>query len=386
MDILLIVIFAILLIWIIIKVFNHSGDDYNRGTDNYNRNADNYDRGDEPKNNKKSSSSIFSIFSNKTDSKKPYRPLFSDYFYSPFDKQAIKWCANLLNLEESELKNILEDIPSHYKSFRIGKRSGGYRIISAPNEKLLNLQKTIYNRILLSVNIHPTATGFRKEMSIVNNAKPHLGKDMILKMDIMDFFGSIHLYTVTKTFEKIGYPKNISEVLAALCCLKKKLPQGAPTSPALSNIVAYEMDKQLTSLSKEHYLTYTRYADDMTFSGDIPNQNTLIAAITKIVKKEGFAIKIKKTRFLPKNRRKIVTGISISSGEKMTIPKAKKRELRKNIHFILTKGLAQHQRHIKSNDPAYLKRILGYLSFWLSIEPDNQYVIKSIKALKKLQK
>lgn len=385
MDTLLIVIFAILVIWVIIKVFSNLGEnDYNRGTDNYNRNADNYDKGYESQ--KKKKSSFFSIFSSNSDKSKSYSSTFSNSFYSPFDKQAIKWCSNLLKIDVSELKNILGDISSQYKSFRIGKRSGGYRTISAPNEKLLNLQKTIYNRILLPVNIHPAATGFRKEMSIINNAKPHLGKDMILKMDIMDFFGSIRLYTVVKTFEKIGYPKNISEVLAALCCLNKRLPQGAPTSPALSNIVAYEMDKQLTSLSKGHYLTYTRYADDMTFSGDIPNQNTLIAEITKIVKKEGFAIKIKKTRFLPKNRRKIVTGISISSGEKMTIPKAKKRELRKNIHFILTKGLAQHQRHIKSNDPAYLKRILGYLSFWLSIEPENQYVIKSMKALKSLKK
>lgn len=89
---------------------------------------------------------------------------------------------------------------------------------------------------------------------------------------------------------------------------------------------------------------------------------------------------------MDKNKRKIITGISISSGEKLTIPKAKKREIRKNVHYILTKGLTGHQRHIKSTDPAYLKRIIGYLNFWHSVEPENQYVIDSINSLKKLEK
>ena len=91
-----------------------------------------------------------------------------------------------------------------------------------------------------------------------------------------------------------------------------------------------------------------------------------------------------KEGYLPQYKRKIITGVSISSGTKLTIPKAKKREMRKNIYFILTKGLAEHQRYIGSTDPVYLKRIIGYLHYWQSIEPDNRYVTDSIIALKRI--
>lgn len=387
-SVFLIIFVLSLAVWAIFKLLNHGGKgNYNRNTDNYNRGANNH-AGDSENKRKAPKSISFSLFGTKN-KEKEYKPsLFSDWFYPTliYDKEAISWCANLFALDSGELKSILRDMQGQYKRFRIGKRSGGYRTISAPNGQLRAIQKTIYYKLLLPVNIHPAATGFRKNVSIVDNAKPHLGKNCVLKTDIIDFFGSIHQYDVARAFEKIGYPTNISELLAELCCLRKRLPQGAPTSPALSNIIAYDMDRALIDMAKEHGLTYTRYADDMTFSGDAIDQEKLFPKIAKIVRKNGFALKLKKTRFMDKNKRKIITGISISSGEKLTIPKAKKREVRKNVHYILTKGLAGHQRHIKSTDPAYLKRIIGYLNFWHSVEPENQYVIDSINSLKKLEK
>lgn len=373
--VLLILPVLLVLFYLIIHNYKKNRDDgYNRGTDNYNRNPYGYDRGSQPKEEKKSSKPGFfsSLFG--------YEPML------PFDEEAITWCAQFVGMDEKEFKAILRKVPMHYSQFSLRKRSGGYRTISAPQGQLLWVQRTIYKRILLPVNLHPAAKGFRHKVSIVDNAKPHLGKDNVLKVDIMDFFGSIKLYTVIEAFKKIGYPQNISEVLAALCCLNKRLPQGAPTSPALSNIVAYGMDQKLAALSGEYELTYTRYADDLTFSGDSISQDVILPKIAKILKEEGFALKIKKTRYLPQNRRKIITGISISSGEKLTIPKAKKREVRQNVHYILKRGLSGHQRHIKSSDPAYLKRLLGYLSFWHSVEPDNKYVIDSLKALRRLEK
>ena len=93
-----------------------------------------------------------------------------------------------------------------------------------------------------------------------------------------------------------------------------------------------------------------------------------------------------KTRFINEYGRKIITGVSVSSGAKLTIPKARKREIRKNVYFILTKGLAEHQRRIGSSDPVYLKRLIGELCYWRSIEPDNAYVSDSINRLKCLEK
>ncbi len=303
-----------------------------------------------------------------------------------FDDEAIKWCANFLSLDKSVLEKILHDNVYYlYDQFRIKKRSGGYRGIARPQEKLMSIQKTIYNRILSQVNIHPAATGFRKGISIIDNAKQHLGKEDVIKTDIVNFFYSIRQDRVEKAFEKIGYPSNISKVLAELCCLNNTLPQGAPTSPALSNIISYEMDKKSASLSYQYGLTYTRYADDLTFSGNNINPGLILPAIKKIINEEGFAAKLKKTRYISRKKRKIITGISISSNKKLTIPKAKKREIRKNVYFVLTKGLAEHQKHIKSKDPIYLKRLICYLSFWRMVEPENKYVINSIASLKKIQ-
>lgn len=304
-----------------------------------------------------------------------------------FDEEAVVWCAGLLGTEVNKLKEILENIPIHYHEFWVRKRKGGYRMISAPRKELQSIQTIINSRILSSVTtVHPAAVGFRCGHSVVDNASPHLGKRYVLKMDIHDFFFSIRSPRVKSTFEKMGYPANVSKVFRTLCCLHNCLPQGAPTSPALSNIVGYEMDKKLAALAVEYGLTYTRYADDLTFSGDVFPKEQIIPRIKQIIRAEKFEPNHKKTRFLNAYDRKIITGVSVSSGVKLTIPKARKREIRKNVYFILTKGLAEHQRRIGSSDPVYLKRLIGELCYWRSIEPDNAYVSNSITALKLLEK
>ena len=308
--------------------------------------------------------------------------------YTPrFEKEAVIWCAALLGVEVNRLEEILNNVSGHYQKFWMRKRSGGYRMISAPDKDLQAIQSTIYSRILSSVTIvHPAAVGFRCGRSVVDNAAPHLGKRYVLKMDIHDFFGSIRSPRVRQTFKKIGYPENVSKVLGALCCLHRHLPQGAPTSPALSNIVGYEMDRKLAALAAEYGLTYTRYADDLTFSGDVFPKEQIIPQVKRIIRDEKFEPNHKKTHFMNQSSRKIITGVSVASGVKLTIPKSKKREIRKNVYFILTKGLAEHQRRIGSHDPAYLKRLIGMLCYWRAIEPDNTYASDSIAALKRLEK
>lgn len=346
-------------------------------------------RSDDDKLDKNVSKKSWGRNTNTSIGKKPNKKSIFFQIFTPshqYNKEAIAWCTDFLAIEEKVLIMMLNNRHLYYKQFRLSKRSGGFRTIFAPNPILLSVQKTIYSRILLPVNIHPAAKGFRQKMSIVDNAKVHLGKEEVLKVDIRDFFGSVKRYSVVSVFKKIGYPPNIANILSLLCTLDGKLPQGAPTSPALSNIVfsQYEIDKDLTYLASQHELIYTRYADDLTFSGEKIAVNTLLPIITEILSKSKFDLKTSKTRYLTEKKRKIITGISVSSGEKMTIPKKKKREVRKNVHYILTRGLAQHQKAIASNDPAYLKRLIGYLNFWLQVEPQNQYVIKSLRELKKL--
>lgn len=384
MDILLIVLLVVLVFWVLYKLLNYGGGDVSN--QNYNRNLDHYNKG-ELSTQAKSRPSILSYTSEKKIKPKNKKQVFFQRLFSkplPFDDETITWCANFLVVDKDILIRTLKDTSSHYSHFKIRKRSGGYRIISAPDSTLMSIQRTIYKRVLTPVNIHPAATGFRPNVSIIQNAKVHLAKKEVLKVDLTNFFGSIKKPKVIKAFQKIGYPLNISKVLTELCVLKDVLPQGAPTSPALSNIIATDIDVKLTDYSKSKDLSYTRYADDLTFSGENINIATAILDIQNILSKERFVIQRKKTRFMTENKRKIITGISISSGVKLTIPKSTKRELRKNIHFILTKGLVEHQKFIGSNDPSYLKRIVGQLSFWHMVEPDNEYVKKSLTALKKL--
>lgn len=388
MKIALLIFIIVLGLWLLYKLLNFEGkDNYNRNANSYNRNTDSYNRGETKKvNSKKTIFSFLRKEKSEAEQKAKRQSFFARIFSAPlpFDDVAITWCANFLIVDKNTLIAILRSTSKYYTHFKLSKRSGGYRIISAPDTNLLHLQKVIYKRILLSANIHPASMGFCQNISVMHNAKVHLGNKHILKIDISDFFGSIKRHRIIKAFEKIGYPANISEVLGELCTLDGKLPQGAATSPILSNIIAYDMDVKLTLVAQKNNLKYTRYADDLTFSGDNIAFEALLSEIDNIIREEKFVIQRKKTRFLTEKKRKIVTGISVSSGEKLTIPKVKKREIRKNVHYILTKGLVEHQQFIGSTDPSYMKRLIGYLNFWLMVEPENEYVKKSIAALKKI--
>lgn len=292
--------------------------------------------------------------------------------------------AVLFGMQREILASIVSNSKSFYYNFEIPKRNGGLRQISAPYPVLLKAQRWIYNNILIHQPLHVSSKGFIKNISIVDNAKEHLNQTYLLKMDIENFFPSIKINRIISIFRNLGYTKKISYYLASVCCLNQELPQGAATSPSLSNIIAKRLDYRLTGFADKFDLKYTRYADDFTFSGKLLPVR-LISYIENIVKEEGFIVNTSKTKLLNENKQKIITGISISS-DKLTIPKKAKREVRKNVYYILTKGLLTHQKHINSQDPIYLERLLGYLYFWYSVEPHNKFVLNSIRRLKDYSK
>lgn len=291
-----------------------------------------------------------------------------------------KHLAQLLGVEKHVLASIVNNSRAFYYNFEIPKRSGGLREVSSPYPVLLSAQRWIYENILIKQPLHECSKGFVKATSIVDNARPHLNQKHLLKMDVSDFFPSIKINRVMSVFRVLGYTKKISYYLASICCLDGVLPQGAATSPCLSNIIAKRLDYRLNGFAKKFNLVYTRYADDFTFSGDKISFG-IIEYINSIVSDEGFKINEAKTKLIKENAQKIVTGISISSG-KLTIPKKTKREVRKNIHYILKNGLFEHQKNINSNDPIYVERLLGFLYFWLSVEPENTFIKSSIEKLK----
>ncbi len=278
--------------------------------------------------------------------------------------------AGLLGRTKGYLATVVNGSSSHYRTFSIKKKSGGNRKIDAPYPALLECQKWIYANILKSVPVNRCAHGFRSNRSIVTNATRHIGGEEILSVDFKDFFPSITIRRVIRIFSDLGYPRHVAFYLAAICCLDNKLPQGAPTSPAISNIVARQVDARLCNLCEKHQITYSRYADDLTFSGKvIPHWFTLM--IEKIVMDCGFTLNAAKTRMARKNaNRKIVTGIVVKT-DRIAVPRSYRRKLIQETYFIRTFGLQGHLAKKKINDPHYVNRLQGRLSYWRYVEKDS---------------
>jgi retron-type reverse transcriptase len=292
--------------------------------------------------------------------------------------------SRLLGIDIKILAKIINAPNKYYRKFSIPKRRGGKREIISPFPLLHEVQAWIFENILSKVGLHQASYGFVRGRSILDNAKVHLKKNELLTIDIKDFFGSINKKSVVSIFSDLGYSNLVSYNLASFCCLDDKLPQGACTSPALSNIIARRLDSRLAGLAKKLELSYTRYADDMSFSG-IRVPRNVIRTIEAILDEEGFLPNKSKTKLKVGNHRKIVTGLLVS-GDKVKVPKAYKRNLRKEIHYIKIYGLSNHLKKMGEFDPLYIERLIGRLNYILYIEPDSAFALGAKADLKNMSK
>ena len=272
-----------------------------------------------------------------------------------------------------------------YRSFTIPKRSGGMREISSPYPSLKECQRWIAEQIVGRLPAHPAATAYKPGASILSNVEPHLaiGAEVLI-VDIKDFFPSISKKRLIGWFTSLGYNYEVSIALASLCCLQGHLPQGSPASPHLSNAICRTLDNRLTSISARFGLAYTRYADDMCFSG--PNvPHTLLPLVEEVVRQSGFQLNREKTRLLrPSASSKIVTGINIASGTPR-LPRSRRRHLEHLMHFIERFGYISHRSKIKVSDSRYLLRLRGQLEYWRMLEPANMQVQRYIAHVVQLQ-
>jgi hypothetical protein len=273
------------------------------------------------------------------------------------------------------MSSVVNSSENHYRNFKIKKRSGGHRTITAPYPALLEMQYWIYENILKNVKINPCAHGFTHKKSIITNSNIHAGQKQLLKLDLKDFFPSININRIIYIFKQLGYPNSIAFYLASICCYEEHLPQGAPTSPILSNIVSRKLDNRLIKLAKKFNLRYTRYADDLTFSGDEVSAK-FIDYISNIISDEGFIINESKTRLYQGKSKRIVTGISVIEKE-IKVPRDYKRKLKQELHFIKKYGLQSHITKKKIRQQNYLFSIAGKVNFWLSVEPKNEMALES---------
>lgn len=282
----------------------------------------------------------------------------------------VEHLSNLIGIKYPEINKIIFGTSSFYREFKIPKKKGGYRTISSPYPSLRKCQKWILDKILCSLRTHSNAFAYKKGTSIINNAEQHLNNNNLLKIDIKDFFTNIPINWVINLFDSLGYAKNVSYALASFCCLNNSLPQGGITSPSLSNILLYPLDERLSKLAIKFNLKYSRYADDMVFSGEaIPLK--FISYANDIINNYGFTLNKKKTKLLNANKQKIVTGVDVSNG-KLQLPRKAKREIRKAMYYIKKYGVISHISNEKIKNPNYIYSLEGKIRFWLQIEPDNK--------------
>jgi len=256
------------------------------------------------------------------------------------------------------------------------------RKIAIPSNNLKDIQKKICNLLLNKCSTHTCAHAYIKKRSIHTNIKSHLNQNSFFKIDLKDFFFSITQEMLIKYLEKNSFEKDDSKAIAHCCTYKGSLPQGAPSSPYISNLILYSLDKKLYTIAKKNMLSYTRYADDMAFSGDDISLE-IEQEIRGIIKQEGFIINKKKTYISRKAAKRILTGISIV-GAQGKLPTKTRRKLSQTIFYIQKYGLNSHLKKINefNNKEKYLASLLGKLNFWLQVEPSHMKVSECIKEIK----
>ncbi len=269
---------------------------------------------------------------------------------------------------------------THYVRFSIAKKSGGTRELSAPHHNLAQCQQWILANILEKIPVGESAHGFVPGRSTMTNAVPHVGRGVVVNVDLKDFFPTVTFPRVKGIFQSLGYSPCVSTILALLCteCPRRQvyydkrayhvatgpraLPQGACTSPALSNLVTRKFDARLRGISQKLGFTYTRYADDLTFSGTAELTKMagyLLARVRHIAEDEHFAVNETKTRVQRPSMAQVVTGIVVN--QRPNVPRKTVRRMRAILHRAKKEGLAAQNRKQEANFEAKVGGMISYI-------------------------
>ncbi|MDB5347364.1 MAG: hypothetical protein JWP89_5741 [Schlesneria sp.] len=306
----------------------------------------------------------------------------------------LEWFANRTGWNTEKSGNVPSKAAlGHYRYRWLAKPSGGQRLLETPKPRLKSLQRRILAGILNHVPAHRAAHAFCRGRSVATYLSPHAGRQVVLHIDLREFFPSVSASRVHATLRTMGYPERIAGLLTGLCTndtpssilnsgdgqhvdegtwlrqRAKHLPQGAPTSPALANLCAYTLDCRLEGLARTVSAQYTRYADDLVFSGEFESQKSLARLrilINAIVLDEGFEIRHRKTQVMPAGTRQQVAGIRLNVHP--NIPREAFDELKAILHNCLRYGPGSQNR---TGHPSFRDHLNGRLAYWSSICPDR---------------
>jgi len=297
------------------------------------------------------------------------RNLLGQNFPVIFDE---KHFSILINGDVKDIISYVYYLKQEYKEFFIKKRNGGKRHISVPPIDLKRMQSWILKNILeKDVNALESVHSFIKKdetgsRGIFTNAQVHSCCEWMVKVDILHFYDNIHIYQVKEYFISLGYTEEVANLLAEICTFKNRLPQGAPTSPALSNLICRKMDADFRALCENHGWSYSRYADDMTFSGRDKNDIIKLKTIENIVINNRLRLKYAKTRIAHKGMRMKITGLTVGNG--VHVPKQYRREVWTELHFCYKYGVESHLKRKGVEKKNYKFWLLGRIMYIRSID------------------
>jgi uncharacterized protein (TIGR03067 family) len=223
-----------------------------------------------------------------------------------------------------------------YRELTVPKRSGGQRRLCVPDDVLKAVQRQILHRLLRRLKVHPAATGFRRGQSIVTHARRHVGQAVVVRLDVQDFFPSTTAGRVYAYFRAIGWNRPAARRLTELCTYRGGLPQGAPSSPCLSNLLNYRIDSRLTAMAAKLGASYSRYADDITLSFPSTERKPihyLIRFVRRVMHEAGYQLHgAKKLSIRGQHQQQRVTGLVVN--DRVQLPRAVRRRLRAVAHYL----------------------------------------------------
>ena len=296
----------------------------------------------------------------------------------------LEWFADLRGLGYRQNGSRLH----HYHYKVLAKRSGDIRLIEAPKNRLKEIQRRILADILEKIPAHPAVHGFRKGRSIKTFVAPHVGRRVVVRMDVRDFFPSFHGARVQAFFRTAGYPEKVADLLGGICTNavprgvwaqsyfdfgsaqldearvlygRSHLPQGAPTSPALANLCAYRIDCRLSGLAASAGAKYTRYADDLAFSGDEAfsrHAQRFSEHVAAVLLEEGFHVHHRKTRIMRSGRRQYLAGLV--TNEKVNVVRHDFDLLKAILTNCIRFGAESQNRE---HHPSFRSHLEGRISF-----------------------
>lgn len=311
----------------------------------------------------------------------------------------LDWFADLKRLGYKQQSSALQHY--HYRVLR--KRHGSIRLIESPKPSLKAIQRQILSRILNRVPPHNDTHGFRQGRSIKTFSQPHCGKAVVIKIDLQDFFPSIAMARVQALFRSIGYPERVADLLAGLCSnsapqriwkgdhlqppnranrevqwmyAMPHLPQGAPTSPALANLCAYRLDCRLSALAETAGAVYTRYADDLAFSGDLEfargAQRFQVHACATVME-EGFRVHHRKTRVMRRGVSQRLAGVVLN--ERLNVPRKDFDSLKAVLTNCIRQGPAGQNR---GHHGDFYEHLAGRVAYVESINPGRGHKLRKL--------